>query len=194
MRNNARTYGDSSVNSGDQMRDMKILCVGNEILLVLVTLLVNMTFLVSCDSKPSHQAEKAWQHSFREALVDGYSDFKGLFVDTDNAVYMFSYKLPPRMETSSVISVLRRQNNAYSVISESKNELVLRRSEKSTEFHAFDEYRFSIDEQYGVTVMFASIDSPAELKNFPFYIEKYNEYRRHHSKRVDHSGTVGGHL
>lgn len=152
----------------------------HSILLMLLTCLI---VLCSCDSKPNPETERAWQQSFRVALIDGYTNFKGHLVDADTAVYIFSYEFPPQLKAQNVLSTLRKQISDYTIVAESKNELVLKRIGKSAGFQAFDEYRFLLDEQHGkITVMFASIDSPVELKNYPIFVEKFQKIYRAVSK------------
>lgn len=121
--------------------------------------------------------EQSWQESFREALIDGYSNFKAHYLNTDVSVYIFSYQFPPKLGAEEAFAIFRRQINTtdsrYAVISESSTELVFRRPAYNYSKHeGFDEYRFLVNDQQGkVTVMFANIDSPAELKQHQSFIE-----------------------
>jgi len=141
---------------------------------LIMPLLFSLTVLFSCDSKPDHKTEQAWQQSFREALIDGYTDFRGHFVDTDASVYIFSYQSPPELAAKDIFSILRKQIRGYNATSESNDELVLQRLGTSQRHEAFDEYRFLISDSK-VTVMFASLDSPAEIKNHRYFIEKFQK-------------------
>ncbi len=142
-----------------------------------IVLLISLLILLSCDSKPSQDIEQKWQQSFRDALIDGYVNFKGHFVDTDASVYIFSYQSPPKFAPKEIFSILREQLKGYNVMSESKDELVLRRSGTGQMHEAFDEYRFLIDEQHRkIIVMFASVDSPVEIKNYPAFIKKFQKF------------------
>jgi len=144
--------------------------------LTLLTCLV----LCSCGSKPDSATEQTWQNSFREVLIDGYSNFRGHFVDSDVAVYIFSYQLPAQLRSKNLFSILRKRIPGYTAVAESDNELVFRRSGTLKGFECFDEYRLLADDQQKiVTVMFASLDSPVEMKNHQFYIDKLRKI--HHT-------------
>lgn len=145
-----------------------------------ITLLISLIILLSCDSKPSQGIEQKWQQSFREALIDGYTNFKGHFVDADASVYIFSYQFPAKLPSKEIFSILRERIKGYNVISESKDELVLRRSGTFQTHEVFDEYRFLINEQHRkITVMFASLDSPAEIKNHHIFVKEFQ--KAHHT-------------
>jgi hypothetical protein len=145
-----------------------------------IIFIVSVTWILlsACNSKPDSATEKAWQTSFRNALVVGYLNFKGHYVDSDTSVYIFSYIVPSTIQMATVFPTIKKQISDYELISESDNELVLRQSGKNKQKKAFNEYRFLMDEQHRkVTVMFLSIDSAAENENYPFFIQ---EFRRLH--------------
>lgn len=151
-------------------------------LLIFFLLVSTLSLLIvfSCDSRPDHETEQAWQITFHEALIEGYANFKGHFVDTDTSVYIFSYQLPPKLNTKAAFAMIRRQNGKYALISESATELVLRYPvtqplDKNFE-GLFNEFRFVTDERQGkVTVMFANLDTRQKLKWHQFYIKKLND-------------------
>lgn len=145
----------------------------------IVVLSLILMAILSCNSKPSADIEQKWQQSFKVALIEGCSEFKGYFVDSDTAVYIFAYQLPPQMTPKQAFSILREQINTYRKVSETSNELIMQRPSAPQKPELFDEYRFFINERDGkVTVMFASIDSPSEIKNYHFYIKKFQEIHR----------------
>jgi hypothetical protein len=145
-----------------------------------IVLLISLILFLSCNSKPSQEIEQEWQQSFRKALINGYTNFKGHFVDADASVYIFSYQFPAKLPSKEIFSILWEQIKGYNVISESKDELVLRRSGTFQTHEVFDEYRFLINEQRGkIIVMFARLNSLVKMKNHPFFIKKFQ--KAHHT-------------
>lgn len=145
-----------------------------------IALLISLILLHSCNSKPSQEIEQKWQQSFRAALINGYTNFKGHFVDTDVSVHIFSYQFPSKLSSKEIFPALREQLKGYTVVSEANNELVLRRYGTIQSHEVFDEYRFLINEQgRKITVMFASLDSPSEIKNHSTFIKKFQ--KAHHA-------------
>ncbi len=132
--------------------------------------------------------EQGWQENSREALIDGYTNFKAHYLDSDAAVYIFSYQFPPKLGVKEAFAILRRQiptaDSRYAVISESPTELVFRRPAYTYSKHeGFDEYRFLVNDQQGkVTVMFANLDSPSELKWHQSFIETF--YQAHQNTEM----------
>lgn len=138
---------------------------------------------VGCEFPITSETEQAWQRNFPQALFPGYKGFKGLFVDSDTAVYIFSYEVPKESGATGVLPVLRAQvasrNACYTVTQELATELQMRCATSSRGTTGFDEFRFLFDPQrWRVTVMVGNFDSPVEQEGYPYLAE---ELRRLHS-------------
>jgi len=124
----------------------------------------------ACEFPITEGTERAWQENSHQALVEGYTDFHGRFVDRDIAAYIFSYQLPEQMETEEALDILSKQViqavDGYKMVSRTQTELALRRPVTYYMQGGFDEYRFLVDDSGQVTVMFSNIDSPAELSDY----------------------------
>ncbi len=129
--------------------------------------------------------EQAWQKNAREALIEGYSHFKAHYLNSDAAVYIYSYRLPLNLSAEDALAVLRQQiptaDKRYAVISESPTELVFRRPAYNySEDVGFDEYRVLVDDQQKrITVMFANLDSPAEQEQHPYFTGMLYQAHQH---------------
>jgi len=135
-----------------------------------------LLFTVACDSRPGYFATKAWQQSHREAILDGYSNFKGYYFEDDVGVSIFGYQLMPRLTAKDIFDKLikRLDSDGYKVISTKSNELVMRRAVSYSKHGGFDEYRFFVQEESGrVTVMFANLDSKVELDRYKEFVDEF---------------------
>lgn len=126
-------------------------------LLHVVIFLGSLSF-AGCDLYVNPESERVYQENSKNMLVAGYVNFSAPFVDSDRPVFIFQYQFPPDLTGRQVFAILRKQNKGYEVVSESKNELVLRSSVTYYGTPAFDEYRFLIDDNRNkITAMSASI-------------------------------------
>jgi len=167
---NVKTYGANNLRNN--MMDTHN--IANRKRIHLTILLVPLFICVSCDSWIGPATENAWQKSFQEALVEGYTDFNACYLDSDAGVYIFEYRIPSQLSAKQVFAILCSKNSNYGIVFKSKSELVLRHSGTVFGAPAFNEYRFYIDERrQNVTVMFANIDSEVEHGNYRGYLKKF---------------------
>jgi len=133
-----------------------------------------LVLLLGNCNNPTPSTEKAWQKNMSEALLPEYSNFDGLWADSDIAAYIFSYKVPELTNSTEAFKVLKSQIINFTVYDESDNVLALRRSLSKSNF---DEWRFLYNEEgKKITVLYANIDSGVEFKNYPFLIDKLSKY------------------
>ena len=143
---------------------------------ILIIGIVCLLLVVACDSRPYPLAVKAWPQSFRQAILEGYIDFKGYYIDDDAAVYIFGYRLPSKLITKDVFEKLvkRLDGDGYKVISITQHELVMRRAVSYSKDSGFDEYRFFVQDESGrVIVMFANLDSKGELNRHKEFVDEF---------------------
>lgn len=139
----------------------------------LILTVLSQLALAACDSHLGPETEKAWQESSKEALVEGYTNFKACYLDSDAAVYIFQYDPPGNLSSKKMFSILAKQCAQYKIVAKRKNELVLRKSGIISGEMVFDEYRFFLNKKGRLTVMFASIDSKNERENYKYYLHKF---------------------
>jgi len=138
--------------------------------------IASLLFAVACDSRPSSITTKAWQQSYRQAILEGYSNFRGYYFEDDVGVVIFGYQLTPQITAKDIFDKLikRLNSDGYKVISTKPNELVMRRPVSYSKYGGFDEYRFVVQEESGrVTVMFANLDSKVELDRYKEFVNEF---------------------
>ena len=158
----------------------KINCIS--FLLVFVYVLLSSGCDVTTDII-TPDTERAWQKNMSEALIPGYSGFKGHWVDSDIAAYIFSYRCPPSLSGPDVFSILKKQIPNFKVQSQSDSILVLTCSLTYSGPGGFDEWRFYYDQNSGImTVLFANLDSPVERKAHQSIIKTLEIYHEQEIK------------
>ena len=154
----------------------------------IILLLFGVGTVITCgnliNTEVDYNTEQAWQRNFKEALLEGYTDFKSHCVNVDFAVYIFSYTYPATSYkmSSDVIDTLKTQLvRDYTVVSECSNELVLQRSIWYSKCNGFDEYRFLINQKLKrITVMFANLDSRVELMDHEKLVDRLYSIHQSH--------------
>jgi len=131
-------------------------------------------FLGGCDGFITARTEEAWQSTFSAALIEGYSDFKGLEYSADAGVSIFSYRLPPGIQSEDAINRLRLRiqsaSPCYRPLRETEYELQMRCLIGAVESSGFDEYRILVDPaSRTATVMAGGFDSGVEISDYPVF-------------------------
>lgn len=151
-------------------------------LLVVAVLLVTV---VACEFPITRATERAWQENFREALIAGHADFKGLDVDSDTGFYVFSYTVPVSLNMTAAVPTLRdqitRHKPCFQPILETPTELQMRCRIRTLGENGFDEYRALFDAgERRVTVMFGNFDSASEQQRYEHFV---SDFRSAHLRR-----------
>ncbi len=143
---------------------------------------LSVIWLVFAGCGIDKETELAWQQNCKEALLNGYTNFKGHYVNVDIALYIFSYNYPSNIkDAKEAFSQLKAQGvgEGYVTFSETGDELVIRKVLKSQDpdiGDCFYEFRFMIDTQRRkITVMRAHWDSE-EIKLQPEFIRLQRSY------------------
>jgi hypothetical protein len=138
--------------------------------------------LSSCNSKPSAEIEQSWKDKYREAILDGYSNFEAQYIDGDTGVAIFSYQISTNSNAKEVFEKISNQLRNYEKISETDTELILREPFLYISPKGFNEYHFLINTENGtITVMFGNFDSESKQKLYSGFIEKLNAYHREYT-------------
>lgn len=151
---------------------------------VRIAQLVLFMFIIStvgCDSKPGPVVVRAWQDIHRHAILDEYSNFEGYLNDADVGVAIFSYRIKSQQTNTIVFEKIieKLKSYGYVLISSEQNELVMRRPVSYSKHNGFDEYRFMASANLQlIVVMFANLDSAAELDMHNEFILKYHRIAR----------------
>lgn len=144
-----------------------------------ISFVIIIVFMNLVSTTIGRRTEQAWQRNFSEALLDGYTSFKGHYVNVDIAAYIFSYNYSNSAKDAeeAFIELKEQLTPEFYVFSESPDELVLRQPISYSTDGGFNEYRFMIDSESKIlTVMYANLDSQTELKQ--------------HEKLIEHLRTI----
>ena len=129
---------------------------------------------------PTKRTEVEWQKSFSEALIPGYTEFDGHWLDIDIAAYIFSYKYPETVEVRNAIMSLGGKMVNFTLYETNNSEIAFRSPYKTNWFsRGFEEYRFIYNaKNRRVYVLFASISSEVENQAHESLAEKLRNYSR----------------
>jgi hypothetical protein len=102
---------------------------------------------------------RSWERQFKPALVDGYSDFRGHWVDGDIAAYVFSYSVPREMTLEQAVAAITNRFNGYRLTNQG-NGTVEFRSPMTKDAGGFFEWVFRTDPAaHRIFVLYAAVDS-----------------------------------
>ncbi len=137
----------------------------------------------ACDGPITTDLEAEWRDRFRAALVSGYTEFRGLYVDGDTGVVAFRYRAPESLSADGVIPTVRArilsENSCFKVLKETGTRLQLRCGIETYGVKGFEEYQVCVDASTrAVAIMFGAFDSPAEQGRHPHFVDKFESLCR----------------
>lgn len=139
---------------------------------------VGWLILSSDPATPSKEIAANWQaegSSEKRAIVPGYSDFNGYFVDADIAAAIYGYLWSETSNSKEVLAILQKQLPQHVLIAESPEDFVFRQTTPG----GINEYRILLDaKRRRITVLSVDLDSPAESRAYPFLVEKLRKIHR----------------
>jgi hypothetical protein len=126
------------------------------------------------------------QHA--SSLLSGYSDFETLMFDTDTWLMWYQYRLPDGMDaaaaTAAIAKQILAQRPCFEVQESAAYEIRIRCAQP--EGRSFEEYLIAtLPEERKALVMYASIDSEAELVGYPSAVQDFRETSRRGATKKD---------
>jgi hypothetical protein len=114
------------------------------------------------------------QHA--SSLLTGYSDFETLMFDSDTWLIWYQYRLPDGMDVAAATAAIAKQISAqrpcFQVQESAAYEIRIRCAQP--EDRSFEEYLIAtLPEERKALVMYASIDSKAELVGYPSVVQDF---------------------
>ena len=119
------------------------------------------------------------------AVLDGSKEFTGLMWDPDTWMEWFTYQLPddtqPQDAAARIARRIQSHNACFVLRREERYESDLRCSEPRGPF--FREYRIIVTPaRHSVYIMYASIDSEAELEGYPRAVRDFERASNLHER------------